>query len=152
MKIETLRDVLEFTQKYHHALSESMQQCEKESEQARSKLLLSYLSEHEQKLSDTIKHYEEDASLNALNTWCYDYLDKQPIVPSAQCDQPFSEWSTEEIIVEVERIHSEIINLYKHLQDLVGTPSAVELIKGPVNLEEHEAMRMAHSTNRLIDL
>lgn len=152
MKIETLRDVLEFTQQYHHNLSESMKQCEIESDIARSKLLLSYLSAHEEKLSETIKHYEEDASLNALNTWCYDYLDKHPILPNAKCDQPFSEWSTEEIINEIERIHNDIINLYKHLENVAGTPSAIELIQGLVSLEEHEAMRMTHSTNRLNDL
>mgnify|MGYP002713231973 CR=1 FL=1 len=87
-----------------------------------------------------------------MNTWCYEYLDKHPIVRHVQCDQPFAQMSTKEIISEIVGQHGQVIDLYLDLHNRAETVSAQDLLARLLDLEEHEAMRMVQSANRLEDL
>lgn len=152
MQIETLRDVLHWTGEFHHHLENAMQHGASQNESERAKLLLDYLSIHEQKLTQVLESFEESASINALNTWCYEFLDKQPIVRSDQGDKPFSTMNAEEIINETLHQHQQVIELYRYLHSRAETPSAQELLSQLTSLEEHEAMVMAQGANRLQDV
>ncbi len=46
MEIETLKDVLSWTQKFHQHLSHCLVHCSDENTNERSKMLLKYLSDH----------------------------------------------------------------------------------------------------------
>lgn len=152
MQIETLGDVLDWTLAFHQNLSKCMAHCADKQENERAKLLLDYLSEQEKYLSTVIEGFQQSASTNALNTWCYEYLDKYPIVRHEKCTTPFSELSASEIIREVEYLHSQIIAFYRYLGSRADAPSARALLDQLTALEEHEAMRMTQSANRLEDL
>lgn len=47
MEVETLRDVVRWTRGVHSELSECLSMCQKDNEDERAKLVLSYLSNHE---------------------------------------------------------------------------------------------------------
>jgi len=152
MQIETLKDVLNWTRDFHQHLASCLHHCTNQHQTERAQLLLEYLAEHEQKLVAVLDGFTQSASVNALNTWCYEYLDKHPIVRHAQCDQPFAQMNTEEIISEIAGQHGQVIDLYRYLQSRAETASAQDLLAQLLALEEHEVMRMAQSTNRLEDL
>ena len=152
MQIETLKDVIQWTKDFHQRLATCMAHCANEQLNERGSFLLNYLADHEQKLSSVLQAFEDSADLKALNTWCYEYLDKTPIKPHVTCDKPFAEMTTEEIIGEIEAQHQQIIALYRYLVGRADIPSAIELLEQLATLEEHEAMRMAHGANRLEDL
>ena len=99
-----------------------------------------------------IDGFAKDASANALNTWCYEYLDKRPMVSHANCDKPFSEMNTKEIISEIVAQHGQVIELYRYLFNQAATASSKELLAQLIALEEHESMRMVQSANRLEDV
>ena len=152
MKIETIRDVLRWTSALHQHLAQCASQKPGQGSSPRVGMLLDYLVAHEKTLSKVIDNFERGASLSVLNTWCYDYLENHPVKAHDDCAAPLGHMGTPDIIAEIERQHNHVINLYKHLRNRVDTPSAQELIDQLIDLEEHEAMRMNQSANRLEDL
>jgi tRNA A37 N6-isopentenylltransferase MiaA len=152
MEIETLRDVLEWTQQVHQHLSACLHHCSSENQQQRAVLLLNYLSDHEKRLSKLLKKTEETADPKALKTWCYEYFEKNPVVTHKHCEKPFADMNPEEIINEVMSLHEQVIDVYRQLNDQFETPSATRLIEALLQLEQHEAMRIAHGSNRLQDI
>lgn len=152
MKTETLQDILRWTKDFHAQLGAKLEACEQDETAERGKMVLGYLAQHEKDLSKLLKEYSQSASENALNTWCYDYLQNYSIDEETSGDKPLEMLTVTEITAEVERRHNGVIALYKHLLDRVDIPAAVELMQELVNLEEHEAMRMAQSTNRFQDM
>lgn len=152
METETFRDVIQWTREYHERLSVCLKSCSDKQRSERAKLLLGYLSDHEKKLSIALKGFESSAELSALSTWCYEYLDKSPFKPSAVCNQPFEDMTTDQIIEAVEDRHQQIIGLYRYLRGRASISSTIELLDQLTSLEEHEAMQMAHAANRLEDM
>ena len=152
MQVETLRDVLNWTREHHQHLASCMQHCADENESERAKLLLDYLSDHEQKLVEVLDGFRETADSKALDTWCYEYLDKHPIVRHGKCDKPFAEMTADEIITEISHQHGQIIELYRYLRGRDAALSWQELLDQLVSLEEHESMQMVQAANRLHDL
>lgn len=152
MRIETLKDVLKWTELFHKQLSDCLAHCADETESERLKMLLDYLAEHEQVLSDVLVRFEATASANALNTWCYEYLDKYPIPLHADCDKPFANASPADVMASLAQQHQQVISFYRYLLSRAETPSARELLERLVGLEEHEAKRIMHSANRFEDI
>ena len=152
MQVETLRDVLHWTSEFHQHLSECLKHCADNNEGTRAQMLLKYLSEHEEKLRHVIHEFEVTGNEHALNTWCYEYLNKHPIVQHHDCDAPFSQLSTKEIMQVIIHQHKQVIDLYRYLHERADIPSAEELMETPKSFEEHEMMQMVQSANRLEDL
>ncbi|PSW06689.1 ATPase [Photobacterium lipolyticum] len=152
MKIETLRDVLHWTREFHQYLASCLQHGVDENASERAKLLLQYLGEHEQRLVKTLKGFEKGADKNALDTWCYDYLDKNPIHHDIQCESAFSNLEPADIITEIVTLHQQLTELYRYLQSRAESTSSRELLAQMAELEKHEAMLMVHSANRFQDM
>lgn len=152
MQVETLKDVLNWTREFHQHLASCMRHCSGENESERAKLLLDYLSDHEQKLVEVLDGFLDSADEKALGTWCYEYLDKHPIVRHDKCDKPFAQMNADEIITEITHQHGQVIELYRYLRNRDAALSWQELLDQLLSLEEHDAMRMSQAANRLHDL
>lgn len=152
MQIETLKDVIVWTQTFHQYLSACTKHCASKQLDERAKLLLEYLSEHEQKLVATLKAFETHSDAKALNTWCQEYLNKRPIKPHGKCSKPFARMSPDEVMTEIEHQHRQIIDLYRYLATRDAAFSTREMLEQLINLEQHEVMRMVHGANRINDL
>lgn len=152
MQIETLRDVLLWTKEFHQHLSQCLSQCVDKNTDERARMILAYLSDHEESLTKVVNGFETTGSEHALNTWCYEYVNKQPIVQHAHCDAPFSELDSEQIIEIIVNQHQQVIELYRFLASRADIPSAREMLTSLRLLEEHEMMRMVQSTNRFEDM
>ena len=152
MQIETLHDVLHWTKEFHTQLSRCLQHCADNNQDERARMLLMYLVTHEDKLAKVVARFEEWGDSHALNTWCYEFLDKHPIVQHQHCDAPFAKLNAEQIMAVIIEQHQQVIELYRYLFSRADIPSAQELLAGLKSLEEHEAMQMSQSANRLNDL
>ena len=118
----------------------------------RARMILAYLSDHEKALTKVVSGFETSGDEHALNTWCYEYVAKHPIVRHAHCDAPFAELDTTQIMEVIVDQHQQVIELYRYLASRADIPSAEELMESLRSLEEHEMMRMAQSANRFGDL
>jgi len=152
MQIDTFRDIIHWTRAYHQQLAESLKHSSAAHQNERARMLLDYLSEHETKLAEAVRAFEESDNLNALDTWIMEYLNKTPIKPIAEINAPFSTLSTEEIINSIETEHGKIIDLYRFLAGRAVATPAVDLLEELAALEEHEAMRLARASGSLDDI
>lgn len=152
MKVETLKDVLEWTKSTHRNLSQCMTHCAEHHDSERARMLLEYLSEHENTLKAALQRFVDASSSKVLNTWCLEYLDRQPIVDHKNCEASFMGQDLSEIIETVVAQHHQIISLYKHLYSRAEIPSVLELTKQLANLEEHHAMQMVQASNCIQDI
>ncbi|WP_323844314.1 ATPase [Microbulbifer magnicolonia] len=152
MQVETLRDVLVWTREFHKNLSACLQHCAGRNENARSKMLLEYLARHEQELSQTVAGFVETAETRALNTWCYDFLEKHPILHSAQCDAPFQALEPDEIMGIVTDQQEQVIDLYRYLHGRADIEATRELMEELESLEEQETKQMVQGANRMQEM
>jgi hypothetical protein len=152
MKIETFHDLIEWTRKMHEYLGQHLQQCASEQTETRAKMLLTYLSDHEKALVKTISAFEERADPKALNTWVYDYLSNFPVTLSEDDKIHYEKLGFDDICEEIFKIHNQIIGLYRHMAERAEIPEARLLLTELLALENHEVMRLAQQTNRLMDL
>lgn len=152
MQIETLRDVLHWTTEFHQHLSQCLSHCTDENASERARMILAYLSDHESELSNVVRRFETSGDERALNTWCYEYVDKHPIVRHVHCEAPFADLDATQIMAVVVDQHQQIIELYRYLASRADIPTAKELMETLKSMEEHEMMRMAQAANRFEDM
>lgn len=152
MQAETLRDVMNWTRTLHGSLAQSLKRSAEDSRHERVRMLLDYLAEHEQRLQKVVELSEQDASLKALNTWCYDYFENAPLSLRKIELEDLGDREPDEIIATVIDLHEMVIDLYRYLLDRAESPTPRELIAGLLDLEEHEAMLVARDARAMEDL
>lgn len=152
MQAETLRDVMDWTRALHGSLAEGLERSAGNSKRERVKMLLDYLSEHERRLQRIVELSEEDASVKALNTWCYDYFENAPVSLRRIELEDLSDREPDEIIATVIDMHEMVIDLYQYLKGRAETATSRELVEGLLDMEEHEAMLIARDARAMEDL
>lgn len=58
----------------------------------------------------------------------------------------------DDICGEIFDFHDQIIDLYQNLQDRAEIPETREMVANLLNLERHEAMRIAREVGRMQDV
>lgn len=152
MTVETIKDILELTRLLHGNLANTLARASREAQQERSRMLLDYLSQHEQELSRVVALSEKDAQAAALHTWCTEYFDKHPFTLETPAETDYANMSTTEVMHSLLVIHDRIIDLYRYLSTRADASSAAELLNGLLTLEQHEVMRMMRDVEELEDL
>lgn len=152
MQVETLRDVLVWTREFHKNLSACLRHCAGRNESDRAKMLLEYLARHEEELSGIVAGFVDTAETRALNTWCYDYMEKHPILHSAHCDAPFQNLEPDEIMAIITDQHEQVIGLYRYLHARADIEATRELMEELESLEEQEARQMTQGANRMQEM
>ena len=152
MKLETIDDVLGWTQEFHRHLSQCLERCRDSQHSERARLLMSYLVDHEKQLQRIVGKFRHQADPKALNTWCIEYFDKRPVKDHDVYERPYGEMDAEEIMAAVVDQHEEVIDLYHYLIGRANTEEVKELLEELLQMEQHEAMRMVQGSNRLTDI
>lgn len=152
MTVETIKDILELTRRLHSNLADKLQRAAKGIQQEKLRMLLDYLSQHEQELSRILALSEKDAEKAALQTWCAEYFDKHPFKLETWSSLDFANMNTGEVMRSLLTVHDEIIDLYRYLSTRAEVSSTEELLTGLLALEQHEIMRMIRDTEKLEDL
>jgi uncharacterized protein (DUF305 family) len=139
MKIESVRDILEWTMDFHKQLASCLTHCEPNNSE-RSKMAMQYLIAHEEHLAALIKSFSVE------------YLEKNPIVLHEHCDGAFEQKADSEIAAIVIEQHQEVIALYSYLREQAVIPHHKELLDNLLALENQEIVRMAQGLNRFQDM
>ncbi len=152
MKIETLHDILDWTRKLHQQLSNRLLASAAVSTNERSKMLLEYLADHEQKLGQLLDAFENESDAKALNSWCYEFFQNNEVLAKQQSKLSFDTMTSDQIVEEVAALHNQVIDVYRQLADQFEVPAATDVIQQLLALEQHEAMRLVQGSNRLQDI
>lgn len=152
MEIKTFRELIDWTRDLHQYLSECLAHCAEEQKQERAQMLLEYLADHEAELAKIISEFEHQADGKAMETRVYDYLNHHPLETHRSCSLPYAEMNFDEISREVFSFHDQIMDLYKTLVSKADIPEAQDLLQALLDMEEHEAMRLARQIGRMDDV
>lgn len=152
MQVETIRDVLNWTVSFHKNLKDCLKHCAHLNKDERAGMILNYLADHEGSLARIVQGFVNTADKKALNTWCYDYMDKHPIIKHGHCESPYQELDMPHIMERTVANHKHVIELFEHLYSRVDTDSAKELLETIKGVEENEIKRMVQTANRFSDM
>ena len=152
MNVSTFHHVIEWTRALHEHMARCLKHCSTQQEEERAKWLLEYLADHQAALEKVVAGFGKQADPKALNTWFYDYIAYKPIKLHQSCSAPYAEMSFDEICQEILDLHNQVIDSYRYLKGRAEIPATRELIGELLRLEQHEAMRLSHQTNRTRDM
>ncbi|MBS9405239.1 ATPase [Halomonas sp. TRM85114] len=152
MDIKTFGDLIDWTRQLHEHLARCLAHCAGQHEEERARMLLDYLADHEAELERVVAEYERRADPKALKTYVYDYLEHRPIRTHRTCDGHYASLDSEGICREIFDFHDQVIDLYRSLVGKAAIPEAKQLLESLLELEEHEAMRLARQTGRMKDV
>ncbi|CCK76888.1 MAG: ATPase [Oleispira antarctica] len=152
MEVETLRDVIHWARGVHLQLSECLSECQEDAVDERAKLVLSYLSNYENKLAKVVEKFEESGDEHALNTWCIEYITKFKLKSGEFCDKPFVNLNAQQIVATVVEKHQYLLSFFRFLSMQTAIPCTKELMEELSSFEEHETMKMVQATNRFEDM
>ena len=122
MKIESVRDILEWTIDFHKQLASCLTHCEPNNSE-RSKMAMQYLIAHEEHLAALIKSFSVKAEPGELETLFIEYLEKKDclIDLSGNKTRVISTNSNKkkELLKELSDLQSKELNLFaKSLADI----------------------------------
>ena len=152
MTIKTLGDIVNWTREFHQQLAECTEHCSQENKNERAQMMLTYLSQHEARLSEVVAGFEKLGQKKVLETWTNEYFNLHPILARESCDAPFSEMRSDDIVDSILSQHEEIIELYKFLEDRAEISSVRDLMKLLRELEHNEVLLMVQAINRFADM
>lgn len=152
MKIQTFEDLINWTGTLHQTLGECLAHCADENETTLTHWLMTYIADHEARLTKAVEGFRQQADPGALHTMVYDFLEHQPLDPHKACDKAFGQMSFDEICQSVFEFHNQAIELYRYLLSRADIPEARELLEELLAMEEHDTLLLAHQTNRMHDL
>lgn len=148
MEPKTMSDVLELTRRWHKQLSQHLHSSADETGSERNDMLLEYLSEHEQKLAETLEYFQRDADIEALNTWFYEYTDRHKIIHRDPHEIPFTRMSNDEITGEIAVLHNQLVDLYRHLHERAESETAREVLQQLLDIERSESRLISVGAER----
>lgn len=152
MEIKTFSDLIDWTRNLHQQTAACLAHCATEHDQERARILLDYLATHENELERTVERFRNEGDTGVLRTWIYDYLSHSPVKTHRTCDLPYTRLDFDGITKEIFDFHDQVIALYQNLADRAEIPEARELAENLLNMERHEAMRMAREIGRMQDV
>ncbi|MBK8946377.1 MAG: hypothetical protein IPM32_14070 [Ignavibacteriae bacterium] len=151
MRIETTRDILEHSKKFHQIIAQYYKQLRKIEEKERVKLLLNYLEERENQIEKTISEIENSASANVLNAW----------FSHSQCEKKLEVLATlvkeekvtvDELIDLFVYVDNCLIDLYTKLVDNAENTDVQELFKNLSKMEENHKIKTLKNASQIEDI
>lgn len=152
MRFETTRDVLDCVKRFHRKARNLYSELADQEEQERLKLLLDYLSRHENHLAKSLADYEQETSEKILNTW-FEYVPDQALLEPINHVDTEPNLSVDEIINLAMRLDNCLIELYKEMIDHSSAISEVkEVFQNLLDMEKHEQHQLARSRLGTLDI
>ncbi|MGM0571574.1 ATPase [Marinobacter sp.] len=143
MEIKTYEELIDWVRNMHALLARTLEEGAVGNRNEQARALLNYLAGHEKELERITQEFERQAAPNTLHTRLYDYLTRSPMRVPDPRDSHFSSLGFEDICKEIFAFHDRIIEIYRSLAEQTGIPETHELVKSLLEMEEHEAMRLA---------
>lgn len=152
MTLESIKDILDWTKQLHEELAEVYRRSSGENEDEKTRLLMNYVADHQQRLADAIANYEKDPGVTLMDSWIQDYVEKNPFMQGWRSFMNLSGMNFDQVLDNTVKAHQQLISLYEELAEASKTERMKELFENLQNLEQHELMRMVHTTERFSDI
>lgn len=152
MKVETLKELLNWCTAIHAELADRMARGADRSADGPARWLMEYVAKHEEQMAEQLEGIEEAADRRALATWVYDWLQHPPPKPESVVEDADQETAFEAVARAVFDAHNEIMTLLRFLIDRADTPEAKELMERMLSLEEGHTRQIGQQLHRIRDM
>jgi hypothetical protein len=150
MRIETTKDILDHSRKFHKIIAEYYNKISEASDKERVKLLLNYLKERENQIEKTISELESSLSNGVLNSWfsysqCKTNLDE--LTKLIKKDKT----TIEEVIDMFVQIDNCLIDLYTKLCNSTKNSEVQDFFNNLIKLEEIHKIKSLKNVSQFED-
>lgn len=145
------RDVVDQAHAFHHRLAGYFAGLRDAAENERSRLLYSYLSQHENVLSDALTRYRADAPQRLMDAWLQNVPDDRALQACAVLDLS-PDTPPDDVISASLGYDDCLISMYKAMQEAATQPELREFFENLQALEESEKHRTTVNIQSLYDM
>lgn len=144
------RDVIDQAHAFHVQLAGYFSGLMDSTENERVRLLYSYLSQHEQSLSQVLTRYRGDAPQRLLDAWLQNVPDERTLHACALLNLS-PETSVDDVVAASLTYDDCLIALYKAMQTAAHQPELREMFENLQAMEEQEKHRTSLNMQSLYD-
>ena len=153
MANEQVKDVLDSTRSVHERAHVYFANLASRCAEPRAKMLLDYLSEHEQRLGQAICDMQADAAPKVLDTWVNSVEPVGHLADRLDWDTASrSTASFDELVALGLEIDNKVIDIYSDLAQRAEPPWLRDTFQSLLEMEQQEEKLMAIQTLRGMDL
>jgi hypothetical protein len=144
-------DFIGFVRNLHHEVKEYCDKLYDILESEKVKMIVGYLSEHEQKMAETLTEYERGLSKGIEETW-FQFIDmpeKPQCLKSVSLDKNMS---AGDVLLLISKIDNCLISLYKKLEELAVSEEVKNVFGNLASLEQNEMRKIIHNIQKVDDI
>lgn len=146
---QTTRDILHAIERLHRQLARHYRQLGHGTSQERLRLLLDYMSTHEEKLQMAMRRTGHDSSEAVLNTWFRD----APALDEVMAElSPRAADSQEQLISQAQALGRHLLTLYEQLAETAPTQKVRALFENIALQARQEEARLQMAALQLQDI
>lgn len=151
MAVQQTRNIIDHVQKFHHWVSQYYHRLADSTQRERTKLLLDYMSDHEQRLANCLAEYELGAPSKILDTWLIspDAVDAIKLIEDSES---VPDMSVDAIIDLGVQLSECAVNVYKNLAESSEPESVKQTFANLLSLEQKALQQFARDAGRFSDL
>jgi hypothetical protein len=146
------QDVLNYAKDFHHKLSEYYKKLNDKTDQIRIKMMLEYLTVHEEQLEANISRIEANISGKVKDTWFKYTLCDDLRNEFAKMIDIMEDITVEDIIRTAIQLDDCLIRIYKKIAANSDIPEIKEIFSNLSELEDHEKRRFVMDSTRMYDM
>jgi rubrerythrin len=137
---EQVKDVLDYGKTVHADLRKFYASLNGEDQQERVKMLLDYLSRHEQHLEETMSRFEAVSHQDVLDTWMQ-YAPSINVLKLIGNQEIRPCMSVDEVVKLVVEFDDALVEFYREAANECDLPRVKEVFLNLIELENHEKLR-----------
>lgn len=151
MRFKTIRDLLEHLGEAHQALAKLYHRLVPEADAERTRMMLHYLVEHEQKLADEFAQYLAAHNDKLLDTW-FDKARDSDFEQHLQRVSLAATATQEDVLALALKLDNRLLEDIEALLPLCPSDSSRELLSDLVKVSHDRQHQLVHQTQRMYDL
>lgn len=145
MAFEQTRDVLEHVREFHQKLSVFYDGLKGTTTKERARILLDYMSRHEDYLDDCLAQYEEQVSDNVLDTFFkYESECTGPMASAKFEIKP--DMDVDDVIAIAMHFDACLVSFYREMAQRALSEKVREVFQNLLKMEESEQLRLSKET------
>lgn len=146
MAYKQVRDVIDGIRAFHRKLGDLYQRMGEVADKERLKILLEYMSRHEQNIDDYLDRFEKDvASRRILESWVKARTDEEPLMP-LETESLQADMSSEQIMRTALEMDERLIGFYEKMSRLAETEEARDMFSALLKHERREEVKLVRDT------
>jgi len=151
MMFKTTREVLDRIRKFHRMLSIYYDDVSKQTDQARLRLLLDYMSRHEKKFEENLARFGEESSKKLLDTW-FKFLPDEDKLIGCEAMKIRPDMTIDDVISIALRVDDCLIQFYTEMAEGCVIKEIKDFFTNLSNMEKREKYNFSRNTAELQDL